>query len=85
MSQKLVLELLVELGGRATTAQLVAKAKEKHPGSCIIELMTDRLNKLHKWGEVNYDHKTKMWQIPPQAAAAATTAAVVSSATQVGE
>lgn len=63
MSQKIVLELLTELGGRATTRALTDLAEKKYPGSCYSELMTDRLNKLHKWGTVNYDAKAHEWYI----------------------
>lgn len=52
MSQRLVLELLKELGGKATSRQIKVLAKKRYPDSALDVLVGDRLSKLIKAGMV---------------------------------
>lgn len=61
MSQKLVLELLRELG-RATTGEVGRLARERYPDSSLYQYVSDRLQKLHKWGIVDKD-KNGFWSV----------------------
>ena len=50
MSQEDVLEIIKELGGRATTSQIVQRAKAKFPTRTLHMYVVNRLKKLEKWG-----------------------------------
>ena len=63
MSQKLALDLLKSLGGRATISQIREAAKKADPLSHHRGIPTD-LRKLRSWGEVEFDVKTEEWFIP---------------------
>lgn len=53
MGQDHAKELLVELGGRATSAQIRDLAKKKYPKSSLYSYVTHiNLRDLEKWGEV---------------------------------
>ena len=65
MSQKLVLELLIDLGGRATIGKISSLARERYPDATLHTYVGFQLRKLRKWGTVDYDQKTKEWFIIP--------------------
>ena len=52
MSQKLVYELLKDLGGTASSKQIREFAKMKYPELSLYTYVTNRLNRLRKWGYV---------------------------------
>jgi len=52
MSQQDVYEILCELGGEATTEEIRQRAAEKFPERSLHLYVTNRLNKLRKWGAV---------------------------------
>lgn len=52
MSQKLVYELLKELGGTAHFKEIKALAKKKYPESSLYTYVANRLRKLEKWGYI---------------------------------
>ena len=52
MSQTIVLQLLKELGGKATLSQLRTLAKSKHPYSSLPQYMSSRLSTMAKHGLV---------------------------------
>jgi len=62
MSQKVVFELLKELGGRATLQQIKALALEKYPEYSLHEYVGNRLHKLATWGYVKRN-KDDTWEI----------------------
>lgn len=62
MSQKVVYELLKELGGRATLQQIKALAFEKYPEYSLHEYVGNRLLKLKTWGYVRRN-KDDTWEI----------------------
>jgi hypothetical protein len=55
MSQQTVLELLQELGGIATSSQIIRLAREKYPNLSLWQYVGNRLRKLRKWDFVGYD------------------------------
>lgn len=63
MSQKIVFELLKELGGVATRKQISELAKKKYPDLTLHQYVSDRLLKLKNWGYVEFirdePYKTK--------------------------
>lgn len=61
MSQKIVLELLRELG-RATTGEVGRLARERYPDSSLCQYVSDRLNKLRKWRTIGKD-KEGFWYV----------------------
>ena len=52
MSQRLVRELLIELGGTATQQQIAALAKKKYPDLSLHTYVHRRLWQMKAWGEV---------------------------------
>lgn len=52
MSQKLVYEILKELGGIATMKEIKIRAKEKFPEASLYAYVGLRLRALEKWGYV---------------------------------
>ncbi len=52
MSQSDVLNLLVELGGRATSRQIADLARKKFPRRTLHLYIGNRLTKLARWGLV---------------------------------
>lgn len=52
MSQKVVYELLKELGGRATVKQVSELALKKYPEYTLHSYVGNRLRKLQNWGYV---------------------------------
>jgi len=55
MSQGDVYRLLEELGGRATSKQIAAKAREKYPDRTLSQYVGNRLQKLQNKGCVKRD------------------------------
>ena len=50
MSQRIVLELLKELGGKAKTREISNLAKIRYPESCLHEFVGHKLERLATWG-----------------------------------
>jgi len=50
MSQEDVFHILKDLGGEATTSQIREAAKKKYPSRTLYMYVSNRLNKLKKWG-----------------------------------
>ncbi|MFL6425697.1 MAG: hypothetical protein ACJ71R_19205 [Nitrososphaeraceae archaeon] len=46
MSQQAVLQILYELGGSATSSEIIKFAREKYPDLSLWQYMGDRLRKL---------------------------------------
>lgn len=65
MSQKLIWEILRELGGIATTQQVRELAKKKYPELTLWEYAGNRLRKLQKNGYVSREYKNHIdtWTI----------------------
>lgn len=63
MSQKVVYQLLKELGGTATRKQISELAFKKYPNLTLHQYVSDRLLKLRKWGIIDFirdePYKTK--------------------------
>ncbi|MFL6420097.1 MAG: hypothetical protein ACJ71P_11860 [Nitrososphaeraceae archaeon] len=55
MSQQAVLQILYELGGSATSSEIIKFAREKYPDLSLWQYIGDRLRKLKRWGLVDYD------------------------------
>lgn len=55
MSQQTVLQLLQELGGVATSSEIIKLARERYPNLSLCHYVGDRLRKLKKCGYVDYD------------------------------
>ena len=62
MSQRIVLELLKELGGKAKTKEISNLAKSKYPESCL-EFVGHRLERLASWGYVYHDRINGIWYV----------------------
>jgi hypothetical protein len=58
MSQQTVLELLQELGGTATSSEIIILAREKYPDLSLWQYIGDRLRKLKRWDDIDYNTKT---------------------------
>ena len=65
MSQKVVLELLKELGGRATSRQISQLALKRYPEDTLHAYVGNRLRKLANWGLVKHN-SDDTWEIVPQ-------------------
>jgi len=52
MSQTVIRQLLSDLGGRATTAQIRELAKNRYPNATLHTYVSKRLQAMEKWGEV---------------------------------
>jgi hypothetical protein len=63
MSQQAVLQLLYDLGGSATSSEIIRLAREKYPDLSLWQYIGDRLRKLKRWGLVDYDAKTSKYFI----------------------
>lgn len=61
MSQKIVYQILEELGGKATFSDIKNKAKEKYPNYTLYTYVGQRLRGLKNWGYIEYikDKKQK--------------------------
>jgi hypothetical protein len=59
MSQKIVFQLLKDLGGRATWKQVSELAKERYPDASLHTYVGQQLKRLQRWGEVDYDSRTR--------------------------
>jgi Fe2+ or Zn2+ uptake regulation protein len=55
MSQQTVLELLRELGGTATSSEIIKLAREKYPDLSLSHYVGHRLRKLKRWGFIGHD------------------------------
>jgi hypothetical protein len=53
LSQRIVLELLKELGGKAKIREISNLAKIKYPESCLYEFVGHKLERLASWGYVH--------------------------------
>jgi hypothetical protein len=62
MSQKMVYELLQEMGGRASLKQIRELAFKKYPGLTLHRYVGDRLWSLKSWGYVK-KNKDGTWEI----------------------
>jgi hypothetical protein len=67
MNQQTVLELLQELGGIATSSEIIRLAREKYPNPSLSHYVGNRLRKLKKWGFIGYDAVTGWYVVnaPP--------------------
>jgi Fe2+ or Zn2+ uptake regulation protein len=63
MSQQTVLQLLQELGGVATSSEIMRLAREKYPVLSLWQYVGNRLRKLRKWGFVGCDAITNEYFI----------------------
>jgi hypothetical protein len=63
MSQQTVLELLAELGGTASSSEIIRLAREKYPDLSLWQYIGDRLRKLKRWGLIDYDTNSKKYFI----------------------
>lgn len=66
MSQRIVLELLKELGGKAKTREISNLAKIRYPESCLYEFVGHKLERLASWGYVHHDRINGIWYIVDQ-------------------
>jgi hypothetical protein len=66
MSQQIVLQLLQELGGVASSHEIRRLAREKYPNLTLWQYVGNRLLKLRKWGYIGYDVVTKKYFILQQ-------------------
>jgi hypothetical protein len=67
LSQKVVLELLRELGGRATSRQISQLALQRYPGDTLYTYVGNRLRKLENWDLVKHN-PDDTWEIVVQQA-----------------
>lgn len=51
--QNAVKQALIHIGGRGTKDQIVAELAKMDVAESLSKTVTDRLNKMHKWGEVD--------------------------------
>ena len=63
MSQKLVFELLRDLGGRATTSEVSKLARQRYPEATLYQYVGQQLHKLMKWGTIEYDPASREWYV----------------------
>jgi hypothetical protein len=63
MTQRLVLELLKELGGKATTKDILNFAKLKYPDSGFEEGVARKLTRLQMWGYIQHDRINGLWSV----------------------
>jgi hypothetical protein len=66
VSQRIVLELLKELGGKAKTREVSNLAKIRYPDSCLHEFVGHKLERLATWGYVYHDRKNAIWLVMDQ-------------------
>jgi hypothetical protein len=66
LSQRIVLELLKELGGTAKTRDISKLARSKYPDSCLYEFVGHKLERLASWGYVYNDRINGIWSIVDQ-------------------
>ena len=63
MTQKIVLELLRELGGKAKTSDISKLAKLKYPDSPLYQQVAHKLMRLQIWGYIQHDRVEGTWSI----------------------
>jgi hypothetical protein len=61
MSQEDVLKILKELGGKATTAQIRERAKNKYPDRTLFLYITNRLKRLEHFDRIKKEGE--LWKI----------------------
>lgn len=61
MSQQIVLEL--ELGGIATSSEIIRLAREKYPDLSLSQYVGNMLRKLKEYGFIGYDAVTNKYFI----------------------
>ena len=66
MSQRIVLELLKELGDKAKTKAIANLAKIKYPDSCLHEFVGHKLERLVSWGYAYHDRLNGVWYVADQ-------------------
>ena len=66
VSQRIVLELLKELDGKAKTREVSNLAKIRYPDSCLHEFVGHKLERLAAWGYVYHDRINGMWFVLEQ-------------------
>jgi hypothetical protein len=63
MSQKIVLELLRELGGKAKTSDISRLARLRYPDSPLYQQVAHKLMCLQIWGYIQHDRVKGTWSI----------------------
>jgi len=66
LGQRIVLELLKDLGGKAKTRENSNLAKIKYPESCLYEFVGHKLERLASWGYVHHDRINGVWPVIDQ-------------------
>lgn len=66
LSQRVVLELLKELGGKAKTKEISNLAKIKYAESCLYEFVGHKLERLASWVYVHHDRINGIWYVIDQ-------------------
>jgi len=62
MSQKLVFQLLKELGGTAFNYEVADLARKKYPDRYLWHYVSQQLHALQRWGYIERDDKGR-WRI----------------------
>jgi DNA-binding IclR family transcriptional regulator len=65
MSQRLVYQLLCELGGKATITEIRKLAKVKYPDSTLYSYAGKQLRRLQEKGYVKFDKASETWRLVP--------------------
>jgi cytochrome b involved in lipid metabolism len=65
MSQLVVYQFLIDLGGKATLKQIREMALRKFPESTLYSYVGQRLHKLEEEGVVKHNKKDDTWEIIP--------------------
>jgi hypothetical protein len=63
VTQKIVLELLRELGGKAKTSDISKLAKLRYPDSPLHQQVAHKLMRLHIWGYIQHDRIKGTWSV----------------------
>jgi hypothetical protein len=66
LSQRIVLELLKELGGTAKTREISVLARSWFRDSCLFEFVGHKLERVGSWGYVYHDRINGIWSIVDQ-------------------
>jgi hypothetical protein len=65
MSQLVVYQFLIDLGGKATLKQVREMALRKYPESTLYSYVGQRLHKLEEEGVIRHNKKDDTWEIIP--------------------
>jgi hypothetical protein len=63
VTQKIVLELLRELGGKAKTSDISKLAKLRYPDSPLYQQVAHKLMRLQIWGYIHHDRVMRTWSV----------------------